>query len=279
MKSLTKEIISLPSRENITNKSDAGRVLIVGADLGMCGAACFSAKAAYRSGCGLVRAHIHFENRIPMQTLVPEAVLSFWEDGVDMPNLEQGLEWAHSVLVGIGFGKGETQKRILKKIVRESKKPLVIDADGLNILSENKALLKHLPRGTVLTPHPAELSRLTGESVEDITKDPVSILEKHFNNMGITVVAKNVRTVIFHLDNTVSECSLGNSSLSTGGTGDILAGMAASFMAQGLTSDASADAAVYFHALAGRSAGEALGQRSVMAGDVVDAIHKVLKDY
>ena len=132
------DFITLPSRDSVTNKGDAGRVLVVGGDVGMCGAAFFAAEPAYRMGCGLVRVYTHPENRIPLQTLLPEAVLSFWEDGADTPILDSCLEWADAVIIGVGFGRGDRQKRILKKVIGASSGPVVVDADALNIISEHK---------------------------------------------------------------------------------------------------------------------------------------------
>ena len=277
MTEITKEMFSLPSRENVTNKGDAGRVLIVGADVGMCGAAAFAAESAYRSGCGLVKAYIHPENRIPLQTLVPEAVLSFWEEK-DFENLSVSLEWADAVLVGVGFGQGEKQKQILKFILKNCKKPLVLDADALNIISKSQALFSKIPSGSVLTPHILELSRLTGASIERIKEDTIGVLLKAFDT-NFNVCAKDSVTRIITTDKNEYQCSQGDSSLSTGGTGDVLAGMITSFAAQGMSPSKALIAGVYLHALSGKSAGQRLGVRSVIARDVIAEIPNIIKNF
>ena len=271
--------IKLPDRSGVTNKGDAGRVLIIGGGVGMCGAAAFAAEAAYRTGCGLVKVYTHCENRIPMQTLVPEAVLSFWEDSFDTPILDASLKWADSVLIGVGFGCGEKQVKILKKVLTSSAKPIVIDADALNIISAYPSLMSCVPEGSVLTPHLAELSRLTGYSIEDIKANTLRILREQFLDKRINVAAKSASTFI--LTSFGDECmsSTGDSSLSTGGTGDILAGMIASLIAQKMSPDIALITAVQLHGMAGRIAGEKLGVRSVIARDVISALPDVLKEY
>ncbi len=272
------EFIHLPSRNNVTNKGDAGRVLVVGGDVGMCGATFFAAEAAYRMGCGLVKIYTHPENRIPLQTLLPEAVLSFWEEGTDTPVLDAALGWADAVVVGVGLGTGEWQKKILKKVI-SSPLPIVIDADALNIIAQHKTLLSHVPSKAVLTPHIAELSRLTGDSVEKIKEDTFAVLKKSFSHLDITVVAKDCKAFILTDDNEEYLSSSGDSSLSTGGTGDILAGMIASLAAQKIEPSAASVTATYLHGRAGAVAGKRLGVRSVIARDVLASISEVLKEY
>lgn len=271
--------INLPSRDNVTNKGDAGRVLVIGGDVGMCGAAFFAAEAAYRMGCGLVKVYTHPENRIPLQTLLPEAVLSFWESGVDTPALDASLKWADAVVIGVGFGMGEWQKRILKKVISNASCPIVFDADALNIISQHKSLLSHLPSDSVITPHVLELARLTGESVEDIKKDGFGILKKHFEGLDITVALKDSVVSILTNNNEEYISASGDSSLSTGGTGDILAGMIASLIAQKMPSCVSAVTSAYLHGKAGTLAGNRLGVRSVIARDVLSALSDTIKEY
>ncbi len=269
---VTDEIITIPSRDGITNKGDAGRVLIIGGNVGMCGAVAFAAESAYRTGCGLVRACVHSDNRIPMQILVPEAVLSFWDDGID-----ESLEWADAVVIGVGFGVGETQKKLLKKVINCCNKPVVIDADGLNILAKSQMLISHLNDKVVLTPHLAELSRLTGESIDNIKNNIFKILCDKFPR--VTVAAKSDVTCIRCLNGEEYASASGDSSLSTGGTGDVLAGMIGSFLAQGMALDRAVVSAVYLHGKAGKKAGERLGQHGVIARDVIAEIPSVLKEY
>ena len=269
---VTDKDIKISTREGITNKGDAGRVLIIGGNVGMCGAVAFASESAYRTGCGLVRACVHSDNRIPMQVLVPEAVLSFWDDDID-----DALEWADAVVVGVGFGTGEVQKKLLKRVLDTCQKPVVVDADGLNILSKSPALKSRLNDRVVLTPHLAELSRLTGVSIADIKKDTFKTLQDQFAN--VTVAAKSDVTCIRCFDGEEYTSSSGDSSLSTGGTGDVLAGMIGSFLAQGLSLNDAVVSGVYLHGKAGKRAGERLGAHGVIARDVIAEIPCVLKEY
>lgn len=274
MININDSFIRLPSREGITNKGDAGKVLIIGGDVGMCGAVAFACESAYRMGCGLVRAIVHPENRIPLQTLIPEAVLGFWNDeGL----LETSLEWADAVVVGVGFGVGEVQKKLLKRVLTDCRKPIVIDADGLNILSKSRALLSRLTESCVLTPHLVELSRLTGLSVDEIKKDTLGVIKKSFPT--VSVAAKSDVTVMRIANGEEYISASGNSSLSTGGTGDVLSGMLGSLLAQGMPIDSALPTAVYLHGKAGVKAGERLGERSVIARDVIASISEVLKNF
>ncbi len=269
----------LPSRDNVTNKGDAGRVLVIGGDVGMCGAAAFSALSSYRMGCGLVDVYTHGENRIPMQVLVPEAVLSFWQNDEDLSRLNTLISRADAVLIGVGFGTGEIQGKILEHVILTCRVPLVIDADGLNLLAKNKQLLSKLRANTVLTPHLLELSRLTSETVSEIKKDVSASIKRAFSDKGVAVVAKSDKTHVLLNSGELEIISEGDSSLSTGGTGDVLAGMISSLLAQGADVDTAVSSAVYIHGKAGRYAGEMLGTRSVIARDVIDAIPHVLKQY
>ncbi len=266
--------IRLPDRHYITNKGDAGKVLVIGGDVGMCGAVAFACESAYRMGCGLVRAIVHPENRIPLQTLIPEAVLGFWDNDL---LLDASLEWADAVVIGVGLGVGEVQKRLLKKVLTDCKKPIVIDADGLNILSKSPTLLSRLSDNCVLTPHLVELSRLTGVPVDEIKADTLGVIKKSFS--GVSVVAKSDVSVMRLASGEEYTSASGNSALSTGGTGDVLAGMLGSLLAQKMTVDKALPTSVYLHGRAGVKAGERLGERSVIARDVIASIPEVLKDF
>ncbi len=273
MKHFTEKDLFLPSRACVTNKGDAGRVLVIGGNVGMCGAAAFAALGAYRTGCGLVDVYTHPDNRIILQTLVPEAVLSFWQE--DLAALDMLVRRADAVLIGVGFGTGEREKKILERTMELVRAPLVIDADGLNILASSRNLISRLPENTVLTPHLLELSRLTGLEIEKVKADVFSAAEQ----LPVTTVAKSAVVSIVFCDKKKVVVSSGNSSLSTGGTGDILAGMIASLLAQKMPVETAVPTAVFLHGRAGTLAGERLGERSVIARDVIDSIPHALKEY
>ena len=256
--------IKLPDRSNITNKGDAGRVLVIGGEKGMAGAVAFSAESAYRSGAGLVEVCSSKENRIVLQILVPEAIYSEWE--------ELSLEKADAVVIGVGMGKSITASRMLEKVLTKSKVPVIVDADALNIMAQNPDLLKLLTPKTVVTPHVGELSRLTGIDalyVRDNLENAATDFARKFNT---NVVAKSNVSYIALSNGEVYKNTTGNSSLSTGGSGDILTGIIAAFTAGGLSFEDAILSAVYLHGKAGERAGKELGERSVMARDIIKRV-------
>lgn len=266
--------IKLPDRALVTNKGDCGKLLVVGGDVGMAGAPVFSAEAAYRSGTGLVEILTHPENRIPIQTLIPEAIVSFWDCWK-----YNRLNSYSAVTVGVGMGKSDMARRLLDRILTSTAIPTVIDADGLNVMSDTPDLLDRLGAHTVITPHLMEFSRLTGLSIPEIKKDKVAAAVEFSKKYGTNVVLKDHISVIALADGTVYANTTGDSTLSKGGSGDILAGLIGSFLAQGLTMEKAVPFAVYLHGRAGEKAGEKFGQRGALARDVIKELALTIKDF
>ncbi len=261
--------ISLPDRTLVTNKGDAGKVLIIGSDKGMAGASYFSAEASYRCGAGLVEIMSHPENRTVLQTLIPEAIFTDWNSSK--------INKADAVVIGVGIGKSDFAVRLLEKVLTLKKAFTVIDADALNIMSENKDLLNLLSPKTVITPHIREMSRLTGLDAEYILDNPVKVAEDFSQKYNTNVVLKNKVTYIALSDGEVFCNKEGSSALSKGGSGDILTGVIASFVAQGVEVKKAIPYSVYLHSLAGKRAGEKLGERSTLARDILNELGNCLK--
>ena len=165
----------LPKRTQSSNKGTYGRLLVIGGSDGMCGAPYFTAKAAYRSGVGLVEIFSSAENRIPLQTLIPEAVLTLYDArSVDLYSLEHSLERSDAVAIGMGLSQNASSLEILKFTLENCKRPLLIDADALNLISKNVSLfdpLKAIGDRAIITPHLMEMSRLISREVDEIAKD------------------------------------------------------------------------------------------------------------
>ena len=158
----------LPLRPQESNKGTFGRVLCVCGSLGMCGAAYLAAKAAYRVGAGLVRILTVEENRTVLQTLLPEAIVTTYDaENPDLARIEDAAAWADVLVIGCGLGVTRTSRTLLSHLLRTSQKPKVLDADALNLLSRNPSLLKYTAHA-ILTPHPMEMARLCGRSVEEV---------------------------------------------------------------------------------------------------------------
>lgn len=261
-------------RPAYSNKGTFGKVLAIAGSPGMSGAACLCAEAAYRSGCGLVRVFTPACNRQIVQTCLPEAIVTAWED---KNPVEEALGWCSAAVVGPGLGKSRESKELLARVLRECRTPLVIDADGLNLLSENPELLKVAKGPVILTPHIGEMARLTGRKKEEILDDLVSSAKEFAKTRRVICVLKDARTVVSDGEQVCINCS-GNSGMATGGSGDVLAGMIAGLLAGKMEPFKAASFGAYLHGLAGDLAKEKLGACGMLAGDIVKCIGTALRD-
>ena len=166
-----RDLALMPKRGADTNKGSFGRVLCVCGSEGMAGAAYFAAKAAYRAGAGLVEVFTHGVNLSVIQTLIPEAVVGTYDENYDKSKMLDAVERADAIVVGCGLGQSVLSRTLLSDVLRARGEniPLVIDADGLNLLAKNPSLWKYA-KGAVITPHLGEMARITGESIEEIKK-------------------------------------------------------------------------------------------------------------
>lgn len=259
----------LPARKEDSHKGTYGKVLVIAGSKGMCGAAYFNAKAAYMAGAGLVKIYTVEENRPVLQQLLPEAIISSFDTFCE-EELKSHLAWADVVCMGSGIGTGRTSFKNVCIALSNCRVPCVIDADGLNILSRNPGLSGMLLKGRyVLTPHMKEMSRLTGCSVTDVKKDRLRALREFTDKTGAVCVLKDAGTLIGkNGERTVMNPS-GNSAMAKAGSGDILAGVIAGFLAQGMDCYDGAVLGTYIHGRAGDHAREAKGSYSVMAEDII----------
>lgn len=265
----------LPVRHMRSNKGSYGRALVVGGGENMAGAALLAAFASYRTGCGLVRVLSHEKNRLVLQSGLPEALYLPWQQG---EALESSLAWASAVSIGPGLGRSAEAEELLRKALLLWKGPLVLDADALNLLAENADLRRLVQAGApvIVTPHPGEMSRLTGKSVQEIlTWLPETAME-FAKAQGVICVLKDARTVVTDGNRLYINTS-GNNGLATGGSGDVLTGILCGLLAQGMAPFEAACLGVYLHGLAGDAAAERVGQRGMTAGDVVAQIAGVLR--
>ena len=259
----------LPARAPDGNKGTFGKVLLVAGSVNMAGAAVLAAKAAYRTGAGMVKVITPSPNRVILQGAVPEALLGTTED------LRESLKWADVAAIGPGVGKSEEAKDALRTVISESGLPLLIDADGLNLLAEDAGLQKAVTEregAVILTPHVGELSRLTGESIASLKEDMVFYVKKLAERLHAVVAAKDARTVICGENAATCVNVRGNSGMATAGSGDVLTGVIAGLLAQKMKPFEAASVGVYVHALAGECAAESLGEYAVMAGDIAEKL-------
>ncbi len=262
----------MPKRRNDGNKGSFGKVLLVAGSENMAGAAVLAARAAYRAGAGMVKIVTPQVNRVILQCTVPEALLSVPE------NLASDMEWADVVAMGPGAGQYGTAFSCLEQVIREGEKPLVLDADGLNLLAGHPKWRESLAgqgkagRKIVLTPHVGELGRLVGKTVAECKQDLPAIGKGLAAELHAVVVAKDARTFICGENRGICVNLSGNSGMATAGSGDVLAGVIAGLLAQGMDAFRAAAVGAYIHGRAGDAAAAIKGEHGCMAGDIVEHI-------
>ena len=266
----------LPDRPEDSNKGTYGRLLVIAGSKGMAGAAYLNAHAAYMTGAGLVRVYTSSDNREILQTLLPEAIITTYEE-YNKEELLSLLTWADSVCIGSGLGMSRLSEKILKTVIEYVKVPCLIDADGLNLLAENNNYLNQMAeRRFVITPHMKEMSRLTGTPVEELKADRIQILKDFISRYRITCVLKDSRTLIASEEKGIRMNLTGNSAMAKAGSGDVLAGVISGWMVQGKEAEDAAELGTYIHGLSGDLAKFEKGVYSVMARDLIEYISKAL---
>lgn len=269
------DVKKLPKRKADSNKGTYGKVLIIAGSKNMCGAAYFAAKAAYRMGAGLVRILTSSDNREPLKKLIPEAVLTFYDEMSD-EDIKEQINWSNCIVMGPGLStESDSTKLVLSVIdvVKDTDKKIVLDADALNILAKENRV--SAVKGSVITPHLGEMSRLTGLSIGEI-KDNISEISKDFAAKHKCVcVLKDARTVVSDGEKTYINIS-GNSGMSTAGSGDVLTGIIVGTFANGMELFDGATLGCYIHGCAGDAASKELGEYAMMADDIANFVSKVI---
>ncbi len=273
-----KDLALLPKRENDTNKGSYGKVLIAAGSYNMAGAAAFSARAAYRSGAGLVRVVTDAANREIIQTLVPEAILATYDEKTDMEAfVKEQTIWADAIVLGPGIGRARQAENLVQSILAEATVPCLVDADGLNILASHTEWLRETKAKLLITPHPGEMSRLAGTSVLAVRDDLIGAATNFADKYGAITVLKDARTIIRVPGEMTWINTTGNNGMATAGSGDVLTGIIGALLGQGIPISDAAVFGVMIHGLAGDAAAETIGRTSLMASDLIDGIYMVLK--
>lgn len=261
-------------REKFSHKGDFGHSLIIGGSYGKMGAVVLSSKAALSSGAGLVTAYIPKCGYQILQTAFPEAMVITDKEEETIKNIQFDLE---PTSIGIGMGMGTNAETIssFKVFLKKNKLPLVIDADGLNMLSQKNELLKSLPKETILTPHPKELERLVGKWKDDF--DKLKKVKEFSKTHNVIVVIKGSNTITVQNDRLYIN-STGNPGLATAGTGDVLTGIISGLLSQGYEPLSSAVFGVYLHGKSADIAIEEYGYQGLIASHVIDYLGKAYMD-
>jgi len=254
------------SRDKFSHKGKFGHVLIVGGSYGKIGAVTLSSRAALSSGAGLVTAFVPKCGYQILQTAFPEAMVITDQSEKIITDINFYIDVS---AIGIGIGLGTDPETIMafEKFLKTNNKPLVIDADGLNILSKNKSFLNLLPRQSVLTPHPKELERLMGSWKDDFEK--LEMVKAYSKKYDVIIVIKGANTITVYGEK-LSINSTGNPGLATAGSGDVLTGIITGLIAQGYEPLKAATFGVYLHGKSADIAVEVTGYESLIARHVIE---------
>ena len=259
----------LPPRPLQAHKGDLGRCLLIGGDLGMGGALILAAEAALRCGVGLARAATRPEHTPALLARRPECMVL---PVTHRNHLGPFLSWASALALGPGLGQQPWGAQLLHAALRADR-PMVLDADALNLLAQRAQW--PLPPSCVITPHPGEAARLLGTTAADIEKDRFAAAQTLAQRCGATVVLKGPGTVIVGASGTAL-CDAGNPGMASGGMGDVLTGVIAALLAQGLEPEAAARRGVLLHSHAADLAAQSRGVTALLASDVIDAMGELL---
>lgn len=266
----------LPERKADSHKGSFGRLLMYCGSPEMTGAAVLCANAALRSGAGLVNIARDKETIRILQTHLTEPVFSPLSENNCEKEVLSLCEKATAVVIGCGMGKDEKDKNVLYSIIKNASCPLIIDADGINLLCENKLILKEAKKTPILTPHPLEFARLCGKSVKEVQENRINLAREFAKEYGCIVVLKGAGTVIASPCGKLSVNTSGNPGLSKGGSGDVLSGIIASFSAQGICAFDSAVLGVYLHGKAADVLKEEISEYGFLPSDLPMAIARLL---
>ena len=283
---LTPEIISGSFRPRSVNahKGTTGHLLVVAGSKGKTGAAVLTAMAAMRSGAGLVTSGapaslapiIETMHREAMTLPLPEtkeAALS--KSAFDV--ILEAMASKQCLALGPGIGTDKQTADLVHRLLEGSTIPVVLDADGLNCIADNPKLLLNMKAPAILTPHPGEMSRLTGESADTIQKNRIKTAKNFAKKYKVVLVLKGARTVIAHPDGEVFINPTGGPAMASGGMGDVLTGMIAGLLTQGYSPTEAAHAGVYLHGLIGDTLAEINGPVGISASDIIEKIPSFIK--
>ena len=273
----------LPKRKENTSKGDYGTLLVIAGSYEMPGAALMSCASAVECGVGLVKSAFPDKAYPVMMNSCPEKVLIPLEtnknggiSSVSLRRIESELKKCSAVLIGCGLGCDNDAFNIVKFVLENAQTPVILDADGINLMKDSIDIIKASPAEIILTPHPGEAARLLKTSPSEVQSDRIAAAKALYDLTGAVVVLKGSRTVVtddavnFYINMT------GSSAMATGGSGDVLAGMAASFAAQDIKPVKAAILAVYLHGLAGDKVSAAYSKAGTTPQKIINELAKTI---
>lgn len=277
-------IKNIPVRKEDSNKGDYGKVLVIAGSVGMTGAAYLASQGALLSGSGLVICGIPGSLNPIMEVKLTEVMtLSLPEttnQTLSFAAKDKILSFAKTcdvVAIGPGLGRDKETAKLVKVLLETIDKPIVLDADGINALEGDPKLLMRRNNMTVITPHPGELSHLMNMGIDDIQSKRLETAKNVADITGTICCLKGHKTVVASPDGLTYVNETGNSGMATGGTGDVLTGVIAAFIAQGVNAFSAAVSGVYLHGVAGDIAAEKKGLFSLVASDLLEYLPEAFK--
>ena len=265
----------LKPRPRFSHKGTYGHALLIGGSKGKIGASVLMGKSCLHSGAGLVTVHLPGCGYQVIQTAVPEVMVSVDEDENECTHLPH-LNSFTAIAAGPGLGTGKSAASMLKHLIQQATVPLLLDADALNILSDNPTWLPFLPKGTILTPHPGEFARMAGKTSNSF--DRMEVLRSFCVKYSLNIVLKGAYTVICSPLGNCYFNPTGNPGMATGGSGDVLTGIITGLLAQGYNPTEACILGVYLHGLAGDLAMEQSGYEALVAGDITGNLGKAFME-
>ena len=275
-------------RKANTNKSDFGHIFILAGSSSYSGAAVLCAEAALRSGSGLVTLGIPQSLNSPLIRIKPEEIMT-----LPLPETASGslsikayakikffAQKVNIIVIGPGLTRDKSTQALVRRVIKNITKPMLIDADGLNALTGYLKLLlltSDSRSTTILTPHPGEMARLLGISVKEVQKNRRGLVLKFSRRYKTTLVLKGYHTLVGDSKGSLYLNKTGNPGMASAGSGDVLAGMISAFLGQGLDAFSAAKYGVYLHGLAGDLAAEEKTQISLIASDIIGKIPEAIK--
>lgn len=273
-------------RDSVSNKGDYGRLLSIAGSRDMQGAAVMAARAAVESGVGIVEcafpdaAYNAIAPKLTEPLLRPlpsNAEGTFRAD--DLQRLAALAEKSTAVLLGCGLGLNEDTARLVQGLLLNIKKPIILDADGINAAALNINILKETSAPLILTPHPGEMSRLTGLSIEEIQSNRIKVAKEFAQEYGCVLVLKGSNTVVAGPSGGVYINRTGNAGMATGGSGDVLAGIISSFVCQSMSLQSATIAGVYVHGLCGDNVRKKYSMHGVTPTKMIGELAEVLSNF
>jgi len=265
----------LKPRNPFSHKGNFGHALLIAGSLGKMGAALMASKACLRSGTGLLTCHIPACGQVILQTAIPEAIVSVDENENFLTGIPQDLSKYSALGIGPGIGTDRKTQGLVDNILRKYKNPVVIDADGLNLLSLNKDSLSALPPYSILTPHPKEFERLFGTSENDFERLKMALVQSSL--LRSIIVLKGHYSFIATPEGKGFFNSTGNAGMAKGGSGDVLTGIITGLLAQGNSPINSSILGTYLHGLAGDIAAAQFSEQAMLASDLIDCLGKAFQ--